>query len=121
MEVTVVEITAVEMNGQTMLMQTCPECRGRGAVDLVNNGRKIWGAQCPERTRADTAINRLIRHVRERDDARLTSTPVVQLAAQQVRPPAQGRGKPSSAAHCVAFQGPLHSAGEHGANSRGRT
>jgi hypothetical protein len=29
-------------------MQDCPGCRGRGAVDLVDNGRKVWGAQCPE-------------------------------------------------------------------------
>ena len=31
-----------------MLMQECPECRGRGGVDLVDNGRKVWEAQCPE-------------------------------------------------------------------------
>lgn len=43
-----VEITAVEMNGQTVLMHDCPECRGRGAVDLLHNGRKVWGAQCPQ-------------------------------------------------------------------------
>jgi cytochrome c5 len=43
-----VEITAVEMDGQTVLMQDCPQCHGRGAVDLVDDGRKVWGAQCPE-------------------------------------------------------------------------
>jgi DnaJ-class molecular chaperone len=42
------EITAVEMDGQMMLMRDCPECHGRGAVDLVENGRSVWGAQCPE-------------------------------------------------------------------------
>ena len=42
------EITAVEMDGQTVPMQDCPECRGRGGVDLVDNGRKVWEAQCPE-------------------------------------------------------------------------
>jgi hypothetical protein len=47
-EVTVVEITAGEMDGQTVLMQDCPQYHGRGAVDLVDDGRKVWGAQCPE-------------------------------------------------------------------------
>ena len=47
-EVTAVEITAVDMDGQTVLMQDCPECRGRGAVVLVGKGRKVWSARCPE-------------------------------------------------------------------------
>jgi DnaJ-class molecular chaperone len=47
-EVTVVEITAVEMDGQTVPMQDCPRCHGRGAVDLADAGWKVRGAQCPE-------------------------------------------------------------------------
>lgn len=42
-------ITAVEMDGQTVPVQDGPRCRGRGAVDLVDNGRKVCGrARCPE-------------------------------------------------------------------------
>lgn len=47
-EVTVVEITAAEMDRQTVLMQDCPQGHGRGGVDLVDDGRKVWGAQRPE-------------------------------------------------------------------------
>jgi DnaJ-class molecular chaperone len=28
-------------------MQDCPQCHGRGAVDLADPGRKVRGAQCP--------------------------------------------------------------------------
>ena len=39
-EVTVVEITAVEMDGQAVLMQGRPGCRGGGAVDLVEKSAR---------------------------------------------------------------------------------
>ena len=45
------EVTAVEMDGQTVLMQDCPQCHGRGAVDLVKNGRKVWGGTVPGMSR----------------------------------------------------------------------
>ena len=57
-EVTALEITAVDVDRQKLLMRDCRECRGRGAVDLVDNLRKVWVRSARNATGAGVVLGR---------------------------------------------------------------